>query len=75
MFWSPEDGVSEVPKSISLEEMAACVTRSSPVQGVNIPQLVGDEAGNIFVPLYDWQGFLSPFFKALGGIKKQQHLR
>jgi hypothetical protein len=59
----------------SLQEMATCVTRSSPVQGVNIPQLVGDEAGNIFVPLYNWQGFLAPFFKPLDGIKKQQHLR
>ncbi|KAK6174096.1 hypothetical protein SNE40_017436 [Patella caerulea] len=59
----------------SLEEVATCVKRSSPVAGVNIPQCVGYEATNISVPLFDWQAYISPFFKPLDGIKNLQHLR
>ncbi|XP_041347245.1 LOW QUALITY PROTEIN: uncharacterized protein LOC121367205 [Gigantopelta aegis] len=58
----------------SLEEMAACVKKSS-TSGVNMSQLVGDESGKVLVPMYDWQKFLTPFFKPLPGIKKLQHMR
>ena len=40
---------------------------------VLIPQLVGDERGTVFVPIYDWQAFLVPFFKAVNGIKQYHH--
>ena len=57
-----------------LDDVVSAVTGSTQT-GVNIPQLVGDEAGTIFVPQYDWQAFLSPFFKPLPGIKSFQHFR
>ena len=41
----------------SRKEMEATVRRST-LQEVNIPQLVGDERGTVFVPMYDWQAFL-----------------
>ena len=56
----------------SLKVMEATVRRST-LQEVNIPQLVGDERGTVFVPMYDWQAFLIPFSKAVKGIK-QYHL-
>ena len=49
--------------------------RSSTFTGVNIPQLVGTEAGEVLVPTYDWRTFLSRFFKAFTGIKKLHHMR
>ena len=58
----------------SLEEMAHVVSESTP-SGINIPQLVGDQAGNISVHQYDWQDFLAPYFKPLTGIKSLQHFR
>ena len=39
----------------------------------NTAQLVGDEAGNVFVPTYDWSAFLSSTFKKVKGIKAMQH--
>ena len=52
--------------------MEATVRRST-LQEVNIPQLVGDERGTVFVPMYDWQAFLIPFSKAVKGIKQYHH--
>ena len=43
------------------------------LQEVNIPQLVWDERGTVFVPRYDWQAFLIPFSKAVKGIKQHHH--
>ena len=56
----------------SLKEMEATVRRST-LQEVNIAQLVGDERGTVFVPMYDWQAFLIPFSKAVKGIKQYHH--
>ena len=39
--------------------------RCSTLQDVNIPQLMGDEGGTAFVPMYDWQAFLVPFSKCI----------
>ena len=58
----------------SLNEMVGVVSESTP-SGINIPQLVGDEAGNVFIDQYDWQEFLGPYFKPLIGIKSLQHFR
>ena len=52
--------------------MEATVCRSA-LQEVNIPQLVGDERGTVFVPMYNWQAFLIPFSKAVKGIKQYHH--
>ena len=53
----------------SLKEIEARVCCST-LQEVNIPQLTGDERGTVFVPMYDWQAFLS---KPVKGIKKYHH--
>ncbi len=58
----------------SLDDVIGVVT-SSTQTGVNIPQLVGNESGNIFVPQFDWQAFLGEFFKPLHGVKSFQHFR
>ena len=52
--------------------MEATVHHST-LQEVNIPQLVGDERGTVFVPMYDWQAFLIPFSKPVKGIKQYHH--
>lgn len=41
----------------------------------NQAQLVGNEAGECFVPVQDWQKHLSPHFRPLQGIKSHQHFR
>ena len=56
----------------SLKEMEPTVCRST-LQDVNVPQLVGDERGTVFVPMYDWQVFLVPFSKPVKGIKQYHH--
>lgn len=58
----------------SLKDLSDIVN-SSTVTGVNVPQLVGLEYGTVFVPIYDWQNYLGPFFKALLGIKQIHHFR
>ena len=40
---------------------------------VNTVQLVGDQDGNVIVPMYDWSTFLSDHFTRLVGIKKLHH--
>ncbi|KAE8287397.1 hypothetical protein D5F01_LYC13437 [Larimichthys crocea] len=42
--------------------------------GVLIPQLCGDEVGNVFVPMYGWDTYLSPFFKRLPSINLLHHI-
>ena len=58
----------------SLKDMSKCVEAST-VSGVNQAQLVGDEAGESFVPIYNWQAFLEPYFKRPKDIKIQHHMR
>lgn len=58
----------------TLAEIAA-VVKDSTVKGVNIPQLVGKEDGTVFVDSYDWQKYLTPYFRPLPQIKKYQHFR
>ena len=56
----------------SLKEMEATVCCST-LQDVNVPHLVVDEGGTVFVPKYDWQAFLVPFSKPVKGIKQYHH--
>ena len=42
----------------SLSEIAN-VVKASTISGVNVPQLVVDEARNVFVEQSDWQTFLT----------------
>jgi hypothetical protein len=51
----------------SLQCMESVVNGSAVV---NVAQLVGKEDANSYVPVYDWQAFLKPFFRPLPGIKK-----
>ena len=56
----------------------AGVVRNSTTSGVNIPQLVGEEDGEttyMYVPMYDWQSFLRPYFRTLPAIKGYHHMR
>ena len=50
--------------------MERVVTESA---GGNIPQLVGNEKGEVFVPTYDWKAYLPQYFKKVVGIKKFHH--
>lgn len=49
------------------------VVENSTQQGINIPQLVGDESGKVFIPVYDWVNFLLPVYTKFVGLKKQHH--
>ena len=51
------------------------VVSESTISGLNVPQLVEKEDGEVFVQQYNWQAFLSPYFKTLEGIKSLHHLR
>ena len=51
------------------------VVKTSTVTGVNIPQKVGTEDGEVVVPQTDWQSFLRPFFRVMKGIKQFHHFR
>jgi len=39
----------------NLTELAKTVVDSTPDSKLNEAKLVGDTAGNVFVPVYDWQ--------------------
>ena len=41
----------------------------------NAAQVVGYEDGRVMVPIRDWQAFLSPYGKAVKGIKSLHHFR
>ncbi len=49
------------------------LTESSSV--ANTSQLVGEQDGSVVVPFYNWQGFLSPHYNRLNGIKSNQHFK
>ena len=53
-----------------LADMERVVTESA--RG-NIPQLVGNEKGEVFVPTYDWKTYLAQCFKKVVEIKRFHH--
>ena len=55
-----------------LNDIANCVSKSS-VSNINIPQLVGAEHCNVFVPCYDRSSFLEPYFKTMQSNKLYHH--
>ncbi|XP_041368037.1 uncharacterized protein LOC121382593 [Gigantopelta aegis] len=56
----------------SLAELQDVVNKSTE-KGINHTQLVGDQEGNVLVPIYDWTLFLADFFRRFPGIKSHQH--
>ena len=56
----------------SLSELASTIDDSA---NVNVAQLVGMENGRSLVPVGDWQEHLSPYYRALPGMKKYHHFR
>ena len=58
----------------SLDDIANTVSRSS---FVNVPQLVGDLDGTVYVPSYDWSNFFEDHVIkiALKGISQLHHFR
>jgi hypothetical protein len=56
----------------TLQEIAECVKKST-VTGVNIPQIVGAENGDVYVHCKDWKGFLEPFFRSFPKIKSYHY--
>ena len=60
---------------VSCLEDIGDVIKTSTVTGVNIPQKVGSEDGEVEVPQADWQSFLRPFFRLMKGIKQYHHFR
>ncbi|XP_072025023.1 LOW QUALITY PROTEIN: uncharacterized protein [Amphiura filiformis] len=57
-----------------LEDLVEMCHASS-TMGVNKPCLVGTENGDVLVPTYDWQEFLSDYFNPLTGIKSLHHIK
>ena len=55
-----------------LDDIKQVVTGSSKV---NLAQVVGTENQAMEVPTYNWQDFLSPYFRPLEGIKNLHHFR
>lgn len=53
----------------SLDDIAKVVDESAYVNHV---RLAGNEAGNVFVPTFDWPSFFVPKMKKVVGIKKYQ---
>ena len=58
----------------SLQEIADMVNVTT-VKGINIPQLVGNESVEVFVPVYDWVNHLSWYYRRFPGVKSYQHFR
>ena len=56
----------------NLQELSSCI-QSSTNKSVSIAQLVGSDNGPAEAPVYDWQSFLGPLFKAVLHIKDQHH--
>lgn len=50
------------------------VVRQASPSGVLIPQLCGDEAGNVIVPMFGWDTYLLQFFRKLPSIKPLHHI-
>ncbi|XP_070173725.1 uncharacterized protein [Littorina saxatilis] len=51
------------------------VVNTSTQKGINRSQLVGTEAGEVKVPVYDWHAFFDGWFQPLKGIKSNYHFR
>ena len=63
----------EVVLNVSLlNELSDCV-KASTKKGINIPELVGDKRGNVFVPTYDWHEYFKGCGRPFNGIKSMQH--
>ena len=74
MLWSSE---TNIPSHVSyLQEIVDVVTTST-VKGINVPQLVGNESGDMFVPVYDWgwASHLSRHYRRFPGVKSYKHFR
>jgi len=58
----------------SLDDIANTISRSS---FVNVPQLVGDLDGNVYVPTYDWSKYFDDHMikTALKGISQLHHFK
>ena len=52
----------------TLDELKLTVLRSTRESQINIPQLTGNEKGEVFVPTYDWSKFFRGF-TALDQVK------
>ena len=50
------------------------VNRST-VKGINVPQLVGNEKGEVLVPVYDWANYLGKHFRRFPRVKSYYHFR
>ncbi|XP_064636957.1 uncharacterized protein LOC135493509 [Lineus longissimus] len=50
------------------------VVRAASPAGVLIPQSCGDEAGSVIVPMYNWDTYLSDYFRKLPSIKPLHHI-
>lgn len=58
---------------VSCLDDLADVVRESTNKGVNIPQLVGREDGQVLVPHRDWQTYLSRYFSRMDNVKSFHH--
>lgn len=61
--------------SVSCLDDIADIMKKSTVSGVNIPQLVGSESGQTFVPCRNWQQLLHNYFRTLPQVKTYHHFR
>ncbi|XP_071490311.1 uncharacterized protein [Diadema antillarum] len=51
------------------------VVEESTATGINIAQLVGNERGDVFVPVYDWANHLGRHFRRFPRVKSYYHFR
>lgn len=58
----------------SLFEIAETIESSSQT-GVKVAKLCGLHDGTLFVPVYDWVSYLSPYFRKIPDIKRFHHFR
>lgn len=56
----------------SLHDIEQVVAASS-LSGINKSVLVGNERGDVFVPMYDWVSYFKPHFRKVPGIKSNHH--
>jgi hypothetical protein len=62
-----------VTKVDCLEDIKTVSLMASP-SGVLVPQLCGDESGQVIVPMYSWDNYLSNFFRKMPAIKPLHHI-
>ena len=58
-----------------LADICKVVERSTDVSHINIPQLVGDQSGQVIVKTYNWTTFLKKRFKIVPAIKQKHHFK